>query len=121
MITKHKITLLVRELRKNPTPEERVLWTLLRKKQLNGLKFLRQHPIIYGQQTNGSLLFFVADFYCAKKKLIVELDGRVHDFQKEYDQNRDLILRDLGMRVIRIENDELVDSERVLRKILAVL
>jgi len=121
MITKYKITKLARELRKNPTPEERVLWALLRKKQLNGSKFLRQHPIIYGQQSDGSLLFFVADFYCAKSKLIVELDGRIHDFQKEYDQNRDLILRDLGMRVVRIENNELIDSGRVLSKILAHL
>ena len=118
MITKHKIILLARELRKNPTPEESLLWGLLRKKQLNGLKFLRQHPIIYGQQANGSLLFFVADFYCAKRKLIVELDGRIHDFQKEYDHNRDAILAGLGLRVVRIENDELIDSEKVLRKIL---
>ncbi|MGB0429752.1 MAG: endonuclease domain-containing protein [Bacteroidia bacterium] len=84
-----KIAELSRELRKNATPFENELWEHLRRKQL-GVKFLRQQPIIY--QTWPTQEFFIADFLCFEKKLIVELDGKVHDFQKDYDANRDEIL-----------------------------
>ncbi len=65
--------------------------------------------------------FFIADFYCAEKRLVIELDGEIHDFQKEYDQGRDSIMREMGLRVLRIRNSEIEDLDSVLRKILAVV
>ena len=81
-----------------------------------GFKFLRQQPVFYGSTLNQRL-FFVPDFYCAEKKLIIELDGKIHDFQKEYDKNRDSILNELGLKVIRFKNEELKDMSTVLNKI----
>ena len=51
--------------------------------------------------------YFIADFYCAEKKLIIELDGKIHDEQKEYDENRDRILKEMKLKVIRFKNHEL--------------
>jgi len=115
---KSKITLLARELRRKQTPEEKILWETLRNRRLNGLKFLRQHPIVYEHDLRKGLSFFIADFYCAEKRLVIELDGKVHDFQKEYDENRDYILNKLQLKVLRIKNEELKDLEAVKRKIL---
>lgn len=106
-----------REQRKNPTPSERRLWECLRKRQLEGYKFLRQQPIIYKQE-NNKRYFFIADSYCAEKGLVVELDGKIHEFQKEYDYNRDTVLKGLGLNVLRIENEELIQIEKVKKKIL---
>jgi very-short-patch-repair endonuclease len=61
--------------------------------------------------------FFIADFYCAEKKRVIEVDGRIHDFQVSYDRGRDDIMKELGLRVLRIQNDEPVDLEAVLVKI----
>jgi leucyl-tRNA synthetase len=76
-----------RQLRKNMTPEEKLLWKNLRNRKFFGLKFLRQHPIVY-DTINNKPLFFVPDFYCAEKRTIIEIDGKIHDFQKEYDKRR---------------------------------
>ena len=105
-----------RQLRRNMTPEEKLLWKNLRARRLSGAKFLRQHPIIY-QLYDNRPYYFIADFYCAEKKLVVELDGKIHDFQKEYDQHRDEILKSLGLNVLRIKNDELRDVAAVLKRI----
>jgi len=67
-----------RQLRREQTPAEALLWGHLRNRRLKGLKFRRQHPV--GR--------FVADFYCAQHRLIVELDGAVHQRQREYDDLR---------------------------------
>jgi len=115
------ITQLSRELRKNQTPEEKILWQELRNKKLNDCKFLRQHPIIYGNDHNGKILFFIADFYCHKHKLIIELDGKIHENQKEYDANRDIILKNLGFRTLRLKNEELKNIDNVKNKILKEL
>lgn len=113
----HKtITELARELRKAPTPSEKTLWTFLRKKQLMGLRFLRQKPIIYDRRQNERY-FFIADFYSAELNLVIELDGKVHDNQKEYDLNRDKVLNNLGIRTLRIKNEDLTDIEMVLDRI----
>lgn len=114
-----QITELVRRLRKNQTPEEKALWKELRGKKLNGCKFLRQQPIIY--ETMPKRKFFVADFYCHEKGLVIELDGKIHDYQKDYDENRDEILTALGLRVVRFRNDELKSLERVLEQIRNLL
>jgi len=114
------ITELCRELRKNPTPSEKKLWNILRKRQLKGFRFLRQKPIIY-KQINGKAFFFIADFYCAERKLIIELDGEIHRKQKAYDQKRDRILERLGYTVLRINNSELADMEMVRKRIITYL
>lgn len=105
-----------RELRQRQTPEEKVLWSFLRGRKLMGFKFLRQHPFVYNSDRTG-LSFFIADFYCAEKSLIVELDGPIHDHQKDYDQNRDQILKELGLQVLRLKNHELTNHSFALKKI----
>ncbi|MFA5880307.1 MAG: endonuclease domain-containing protein [Candidatus Margulisiibacteriota bacterium] len=107
---------IVRYLRKNHTHFEKILWTVLRNRKLNNYKFIRQYPIIV--KINGQEINFVADFYCAKKKLIIELDGKIHEKQKEYDQYRTVLLKTKGYTIIRFEN-ELIENnlENVLRNI----
>jgi leucyl-tRNA synthetase len=69
------------------------------------LKFLRQHPVIY-QVTAKGPDYYIPDFYCAEKKVVLELDGKIHDLQLEEDEFRDSNLRSLGIRVLRIKNEE---------------
>jgi len=85
-----------KELRNNLTPAEAKLWTMLKDKALKGRKFRRQH----------SIENYIADFYCPEEKLIIELDGNVHNAaaQAVYDQQRDNRLRELGYTVLRFEN-----------------
>ena len=106
-----------RELRKNLTPEERNLWGLLRNRKLAHLKFLRQHPFVFGG-TRSRPEFYVVDFYCAEKGLVVELDGEIHKYQVEDDRDRDEVFHELGLRVLRIKNEELVQPTNVLNRIL---
>ena len=115
-----RITELARELRRNPTPAERKLWSHLHNKQLNGYRFVRQKPLVY-QQYNKKRYFFIADFYCARKKLVLELNGKIHDFQKQYDYNRDLVLDGLGIHTLRIKNRELNQLMLLRKKILRAL
>ena len=117
MEEKKTITQLSRDLRKNQTGSEKLLWQNLRARKLNGFKFNRQFPIVYGRNFDGTSLFFIADFYCHEKKLIVELDGKIHEFQKEYDKERDFILNQLGLKVIRFKNEELENISQVVEKI----
>jgi len=109
-----------RELRKYMTEPEKILWVELMGRKLSGFKFLRQHLIIY----KGNLIrynYFIADFYCYEKKAVIELDGPVHDTSEEYDQFRDSELEELGIRILRIKNEELHNMAKVLKKILAYL
>jgi very-short-patch-repair endonuclease len=87
-----------RELRQSPTKAEKILWEYLRNRKLNGLKFRRQHPIDK----------YIADFYCHEKKLVVELDGAVHDekMNVHYDKARTYELAESGIKVIRFRNNE---------------
>ena len=113
---KEQIYLFAREMRKNQTPAEKKLWSYLRNRKLKGIKFLRQHPVPYRNLFN-QIRYFIPDFYCAEKKLIIELDGKIHDYQKQYDQNREAILRDLDLKILRFKNEELDDIYKVLEKI----
>jgi very-short-patch-repair endonuclease len=83
-----------RELRKEPTTSEALLWARLRNRQLDGLKFRRQHPI--GRS--------IVDFYCPEKRLVIEVDGGIHDQTVEEDLERTKVLQSLGYRVIRFRN-----------------
>jgi very-short-patch-repair endonuclease len=85
-----------RQLRQNATDAERRLWQVLRGRKANGLKFRRQHPIAR----------FIVDFYCAEHRLVVELDGGVHDGRAEPDNVRTAYLESLGYRVLRFRNEE---------------
>jgi phosphoribosylanthranilate isomerase len=99
-----------KQLRLNPTDAEIFLWEQLSTKKIKGIRFKRQHPILY----------FIADFYCHQSKLVIEVDGGYHKIpsQYEYDCNRDSELKELGLKVIRFTNEEvLFDIENVLKRI----
>ena len=89
------------KMRRAPTPSERRLWSWLRNEGVAGLSFRRQHV----------LLGFVADFYCRRAKLVVEVDGPIHERRREYDTARDRLLESHGIRVIRLSN-RMVDTDR---------
>ncbi|MEI1375060.1 DUF559 domain-containing protein [Nostoc sp. UHCC 0926] len=78
------------------TLEEKILWQHLRANRLNGLHFRRQQII------NG----FIADFYCHATRLVIEVDGKIHEQQVEYDAERDKVLSARGLRLLRIKNEE---------------
>jgi very-short-patch-repair endonuclease len=105
-----------RKLRSNLTESEKKLWKELRNRKLEGYKFLRQHPIIYKADYKG-LNYFVADFYCNEKKAVIELDGPIHDSNVEYDEFRDSELKDLGIKILRIKNEDLNNMKEVLQRI----
>jgi very-short-patch-repair endonuclease len=99
-----------KELRKSMTEAEEMLWKQIRNNKLKGLKFRRQHP----------LDIFIADFYCHERKLILELDGGIHDTpeQMEYDEGRTAELEEKGFKILRFKNDEVLnDINQVLEKI----
>ena len=107
-----------REMRKNPTRGEKSMWAILRMGRINGFKFLRQHPILHHQ--NNRVYFFIADFYCHELRLIVEVDGDVHDKkeQQEYDQMRTEVLVEMGYQVIRFKNEHVIEhGETVVQRI----
>ncbi|HEV2146051.1 MAG TPA: endonuclease domain-containing protein [Longimicrobiaceae bacterium] len=99
-----------RRLRRKETPAETILWRALRRNQLDGLHFRRQHAL--GR--------FVLDFYCASLRLAVELDGEVHDDvdQAARDHARSAALAAISIRVIRFRNEEVLgDLGSVLDRI----
>ena len=120
METKRSITELARELRKNPTYSEKRLWKILRRRQMNGYKFLRQKPLIY-EENYRIQSFFIADFYCSRLKLVIEVDGKIHNYQKHYDKERDKVINNLGLQVIRIKNEEVEHLDRAREKILKIV
>jgi very-short-patch-repair endonuclease len=94
----------------------KIFWSELRNRKLDGFKFLRHHAIIY-ENNNHDFFFFAPDFYCSKYKLAIELDGKIHDYMKEKDYRRELILKEKGIRVLRFMNEELSDIEKVKNRI----
>jgi very-short-patch-repair endonuclease len=96
---------IARELRKNQTAEEKIFWKYVRNRRFHNLKFLRQYPIICSHDGRGKI--FVADFYCAKLKLIIEIDGKIHDYQKDFDKLREKVIRLYGFKIIRFTNEEI--------------
>ena len=96
--------------RNNPTEAEKILWNYLRKFRTEGKVFRRQHPVV----------FFIADFYCHKLKLVIEVDGDYHLEQSQYcyDENRSAELERYGIKVLRFKNEEIVNNiEKVLCEI----
>jgi len=77
------ITQVVRELRKEETLAEKKFWSFVRNRQINGMKFRRQYPISF--EWDDQIKHFIADFYCHEFKLVIEIDGGIHEQQKNYD------------------------------------
>ena len=102
------------ELRKNMTYAEKILWHRLRNRQINDLKFRRQHPVD----------IFILDFYCHERRLAIEVDGGIHnqEAQKEWDENRTYELTEFGIKVLRFTNEDVInDTEKVINSIKAFL
>ena len=100
-------------LRKAETEAEKQLWQELKNRKCAGIKFRRQHPSSK----------FVLDFYCHEKKLVVEIDGTIHDNidVKERDENRTYKIEQAGLTVFRIRNEEVFkDLKLVLERIVKV-
>lgn len=112
----HEVKLLSRKLRSNQTASEKILWARIRDRQLNGFKFLRQHPILYDRKGND-LNIFIPDFYCPVARLVIEVDGGIQVNLQEHDQWREETLIKAGIIILRFQNDELADIESVLKKI----
>jgi len=105
-----------RELRKNQTIAEKIFWEAVRNRKFMGLKFYRQYPLFFDYI--GKETFYVADFYCFEKRLIVEIDGVIHDYQKERDAYRTFIIQMLGIDVIRFRNEEVENNlNHVMQKL----
>jgi very-short-patch-repair endonuclease len=97
-----------RLLRESMTRSEELLWEKLKGKQIRGLRFRRQHPID----------IFIADFYCHKVRLVVEIDGEIHNSQRDYDIGRSAEMGKYDIKVIRFTNGEVeFEIENVLSKI----
>ena len=79
------------------TTHEKLLWERLKLKQICGVRFRRQHPID----------FFIADFYCHEARLVVEIDGEIHNHQREYDDGRSAEMERYFIKVIRFTNSEI--------------
>jgi very-short-patch-repair endonuclease len=113
-MTKSDIRNLAQNLRKNQTHAERLLWSKLRSRGLSGYKFRRQHPIDN----------YILDFYCHEARLAIELDGGQHAKTEnlEKDSKRTVTLNQIGIRVIRFWNNEVLENlDDVVAEIVATL
>jgi very-short-patch-repair endonuclease len=95
-VTKEKLQR-AKELRREMTPAEKILWEELRANRLG--VHIRRQQVIQG---------FIVDFYCHKAGLVIEVDGDIHDLQKEEDKRREKVLGEMGLRIVRFQNDEVV-------------
>jgi len=97
-----------RVLRKKQTAAEKMVWEILRDRRFLNLKFRRQHPIFD----------FVADFYCHKLKLVVEIDGGYHGLPGQiiYDRERDLYFEDYSYNAIRFSNKNVLSDLQSVRR-----
>lgn len=106
----NKLYYFSREMRKDPTEAENLLWDSLRNRQLSGWKFRRQHPFPP----------FILDFYCIEARLSIELDGSGHKEpeQRKFDRERTQFLKEQGITEIRFWNEDVIrDLDSVVRKI----
>ena len=94
-------------MRNNPTDAEKILWKAINNKKLT-FKFRQQHIINR----------FIVDFYCVAKSLAIELDGLIHDTQKERDIERDNMLNCLGVNILRFSNECVINNLDAVIKII---
>jgi len=99
-MTKNNLTTPAKELRKNSTNAEALLWKHLRQKQLEGFKFRRQQPIDN----------FIVDFVCLEMRVVVEVDGGQHAGEKDKDNERGQYLERNGFKVLRFWNNEVLQN-----------
>jgi len=111
-VTKEKLQR-AKELRRDMTPAEKILWEELRANKL-GVHF-RRHTCPGGRCQGQVIAGFIVDFYCHKSALVVEVDGDIHDLQQKEDARREKALSESGLRIVRFRNDEIV------RKLSAVV
>jgi very-short-patch-repair endonuclease len=95
-----------RRLRAQMTLAERKMWELLRKHRQAGYYFRRQHPISR----------FIVDFCCTRVKLCIEVDGGIHDEQRERDAERTAWLESMGYRVVRFANEEILGTPHFVNR-----
>lgn len=95
-----------RDMRNNPTKSEEKFWNELLKNKKSGFQFYRQKPLYH----------YVADFYSAKLKMVVEIDGSSHDDKEEYDKNRDERLGGYDLKVIHYKNDDVLNRFNVVKE-----
>lgn len=94
-----KLLVYARQNRKNPTAAEKLMWEILSRRQFYGFKFIRQKPMLH----------FIADFYCSKLLLVIEIDGDTHD--EQYDIKRSSLLKNkYNIDVIRYSNDDMLNN-----------
>ena len=89
-----------KQLRKTTTKAKRILWSALSGRKCGGRKFRRQRPIEP----------YVVDFYCAEANLVVEIDGESHEGRQHYDRRRDQFLEELGLKIMRVTNDDVLGN-----------
>ena len=109
-----------RALRRNSTQSEKLFWDAVRNRKFLGKKFLRQHPLFFKYLDKET--FFIVDFYCREHRLVVELDGKSHEYQKDYDVLRTYIINTMDMKVVRVRNDEIEKNlQGVLNKLEKII
>ncbi len=107
-----KLKTVARQMRTDPTESEKLLWEHLRARRLSGFRFRQQHSI--GQ--------FIVDFYCAEARLVIEVDGPIHEWRKEEDEIREEFIKYHGCRVLRFSDREVLHNvEEVLNEISKAL
>jgi very-short-patch-repair endonuclease len=99
---------LARQMRHDPTPAENALWQRLRNRRLAGAKFRRQYTIER----------FIVDFVCLEQRLIIEVDGNIHEQQQEYDAVRQAFLEAQGFRVLRFTNGDVLQSPDAVLEVI---
>jgi very-short-patch-repair endonuclease len=100
-----------RQLRTAPTPAEAALWELIRGRRIGGWKFRRQHPVVG----------YVVDFYCPGLRLVIEVDGDVHQDRRSEDQLRTHHLAQVGVKVFRIRNEQVLATPFEAARLIAAL
>jgi len=102
------LTGFARALRNRQTKEEKILWSLLRARQLSGYKFRRQLPM-------GP---YIVDFCCLERRLVIELDGGQHALSTQRDQRRTQFLNEEGFQVLRFWNNDVLEHTRAVLEVI---
>jgi very-short-patch-repair endonuclease len=107
-MSKKKLIELARQMRREPTRSEAMLWGVLRNRNLKGVKFRRQQVIDR----------FILDYFAPSLKLVIEIDGAVHNGREDWDAAREDFLRDCGLNVVRFSASDVENNlDWVLKKL----
>ena len=97
-----------KQLRQQATPAEQKMWALLRKPPFKQFHFRRQHP----------LFSYIVDFYSYDRRLVIEIDGGIHEHQLPKDQSRDQFLKGYQYKVLRFTNEQVLYSVDAVRQVI---